>query len=350
MSIEIWQFPKKASRQNLIEVLQQAKFTKGENPFWPGPKGTIHYFWSEPADFKSTSGVDASIIPLDEKAKEAWETKNDWGVRTRTSIWASSFDKGHHNQIVRTIRKRFGGTFYNDHFGKNRYIKIEKIESTPASRGIYSLLERLEGELSKLEHALPEEMVKSVMSPLGEITDKNDTSGILAITKQQDPSRIIYNALIPFLVSILEHFFRETFEILIKYDSKSRKIIESQNKKVTFQEAIAIEQGDLPLERVVSNWYSFQNVDSIQRAYKEILDIDVWKILRRRKKVRDKLPNLMEALQNLIGARHGVVHHFSIDYELNKENFLILLNLVGSILEVVGNEIERKLNVKLSTG
>ena len=78
--------------------------------------------------------------------------------------------------------------------------------------------------------------------------------------------------------------------------------------------------------------------------------MDVWKTLRRRRKVRDRLPILMSALKHLIGVRHGVVHHLSIDYELDKEGFLALLYLVRAILEVMGEEIEKKLGIQLGTG
>ncbi len=307
-------------------------------------------FWAEDEDFKSTSGVDASIFPLDAEGKKAWNSTNDWAVRTRTSIWASSFDLDHQNNTVRTIRKKFKGSFHNDHYGNNRYNIIETVESTPASRGIYSVLERLEGELGKLEHALPEEMTKSVITPKGEITNENDVSGILKFTKQFDPTRAVYNALIPFLVAVLENFFRDTFEILLKYDETAQKTIEEHNRKLPYSEAAAIVRGELTLERVASRWFSFQNIDSIQKAFKDIHGIDVWKALRRRKKVRDRLPILMSAFENLIGARHGVIHHFSIDRELDRDGFLDLLHLVRAILEVMGQEVEKKLGVQLGAG
>lgn len=350
MSIEIWQFPKAASRDQLIGALKNLDFAVGENLFWPGPEGTINLFWSQPQDHLSISGVDASVFPLDDAGKTAWKTTNDWAFRTRTSIWASSFDQEHQNLTVRSIRNLFGGTFYNDHFGHNRYIVIKKVKSTPASRGIYGVLTKLEGELDSLEHALPEEMTKSLMTPKGEITDDDDVTGILQFTKRYDPSRIVYNAMVPFLLAVLEHFFRETFEILLKYDAVAQKLLEDQNKKISYAEAIAVVRRELTLERIASGWFSFQNIDSIQKAFKDIHGIDVWKALRRRKKVRDRLPVLMTALQNLIGARHGVVHHLSIDRELNRKDFLILLHLVRAVLSVMGDEVEKKLGVQLGPG
>jgi len=211
-------------------------------------------------------------------------------------------------------------------------------------------LTRLEGELDRLEHALPEEMAKSLITPKGEITDKNDKTGILKFTKQFDPSRIVYNALVPFLVAVLENLFRDTFEILLKYDPHAQSLLEGQNRKLSYSEACAIVSGNLTLERIASGWFSFQNINSIQKAYKDVHGIDVQKALRRRKKVRNRLPELMNALQSLIGARHGVVHHFSIDRELGREGFLGLLHLVRTILSVMGNEVEKKLSIKLGPG
>jgi len=140
VSIEIWQFPRAASRDELAALLKSLGYTRGENLFFPGPAGTLSFFWSEPRDFLSTSGVDASVFPLDADGKKTWNTQNDWGLRTRTSISASSFDQEFQNKTVRAIRKAFGGTFYNDHFGKNRYTVVQPTKSTPASRGIPAFL------------------------------------------------------------------------------------------------------------------------------------------------------------------------------------------------------------------
>lgn len=350
MSTEIWQFPQSATKKRLVSHLESLGFVSGKNLFWPGPDGTVSLFWSTPLDYKSASGVDASVFPLDEQGKSAWNTTNDWALRTLTSIWASSFDKEHQNATVRSIRKNFGGTFYNDHCGHNRYIAINREQSTPASRGIYAVLARLEGELDSLEHALPGELVKSFMTPQGVITEENDESGILQFTKQYDPARVIYNALVPFLVAALEHCFRESFEILLHYDEQAQRVLADQNRKLAFSEAREIAKGNLTLERVASSWYSFQNLDSIQKAFKEVHDIDVMRILRKRKKVRDRLPILMDALSNLIGARHGVVHHLSIDRSLDRNGYLRLLHLVRAIIDVMSKEMEKVLGVPLGPG
>lgn len=350
MSIEIWQFPREATKNQLVDALKELGFELGENLFWPGPPGTVSLFWSQPRDFISTSGVDASVFPLDDLGKNAWNTANDWALRTRTSAWASSFDQEFHNNAVRHIRRHFGGRFYNDHHGHNHYIVVEKVPSTPVGRGIFAVLSRVSEELDALEHALPEEMLQALVTPSGEITDDTDTTGVLRFCKQLDSSRVVYNALVPFLVAAIEHFFRESFEILLKYDVVARKILEEQNRRLSFAEASAIERGELTIERIASGWYSFQNLDSIHKAFKDVFAVDVRKAIRRRKKVRRKLPVLSSALGNLIGARHGVVHHFSIDRNLDRERFIDLLHLVRALLEIMAKEIERKLRITLGPG
>jgi hypothetical protein len=287
---------------------------------------------------------------LDDGGKEAWHTANDWWLRTRTSIWASTFDQRFQNETVRAIRQAFGGTFYNDHYGHNRYTRIQSVESTPTSRGLYALLSRVKGELDSLEHVIPEEQFKVLDTPAGPITEETDKTGIFKLTQQVDPSRVIYNALVPFLVAALEHVFRETFEILLKYDNDARAMLEGQNRKLSYSEAILLARGELTLERIASSWFSFQNLDSIQKAFKDVFNIDVWKLIRRRRRVRAKLPLLSDALTNLIGARHGVVHHFSVDRQLRREGLLQLLHLVRTIIDVLEEEMTRRLGLPIGPG
>jgi len=350
MSIEIWQFPSSATKADLISTLKELGFSQGENIFFPGPTGTVHMFWKEPRDFVSTSGVDASVFPLDANGKRVWKTSTEWGLRTRTSVWATTFDQERQNETVRRVRKAFGGTFYNDHFGYNRYIVTAKRKSTPASRGIYGVLTLVLSELDSVEYALPPQIAHELVTPQGVITDDNDKTGILRFTKRLDPTRVLLNALIAFLVASIEHFFRETFQILVRYDPEARRKIEKQNKKASFAELVSVSRGELTVEEIVSGWYSFQNIDSIQRAFDDALGIDILRLLRRRKKVRGKLPLMHEFLADLIAQRHRVIHHFSFDRDLDRDGFLDLLHSTRVLIQSAADEIERKLGLPLGPG
>ncbi len=328
-------------------MLKSLGYVRGENVFFPGPPGTLSFFWSEPKDFLSAAGIDASVLPLDAEGKQAWNTSNDWAVRTRTSISASTYDQEFQNHTVRRIRRAFGGTFYNDHFGHNRYIQVPPDDSTPASRGISGSLSRVLQDLRALEHVVPAEMFKSLNTPQGVITDDNDKTGILKITRQMDPSRVLYNALVPFLVAAIEHAFRGTFEILLKYDAKAQRALDDMGRKVSYSDASAVARGDLTIERIASDFFSFQNLDSVQKAYKEVLSIDIWAAVRRRRRVRKKMPLLSEALKDLIGTRHGIVHQFSLNRDLDREGFLHLIALVRILVDVLAVEVSKKIGVAI---
>ena len=131
-------------------MLKSLGYKQGENLLFPGPQGTLSFFWFEMRDFMSTTGVDASVFLLDAQGKQVWDAQNDWGLRTRTSISASSFDQEFQNKTVRAVRKAFGGTFYNDHFGHNRYTTVKPTKSSPASRGVTGVLSRVSGDLESL--------------------------------------------------------------------------------------------------------------------------------------------------------------------------------------------------------
>ena len=69
-------------------------------------------------------------------------------------------------------------------------------------------------------------MVRALITSFGVFKDDTDRTGVLRFSKQLDPSRVVYNAMVPFLVAAIEHFLRENFEILLKYDAAARKILE----------------------------------------------------------------------------------------------------------------------------
>jgi hypothetical protein len=56
---------------------------------------------------------------------------------------------------------------------------------------------------------------------------------------------------------------------------------------------------------------------------------------------------LSEALEELIGARHGVVHKFVLDRQLDRDGFVHLLELVRTLVDVIACEVQRKLGTPI---
>src|ERR1043166_6446681 len=130
MSTEVTLYSASATK----ELLRRHLILLGYQPsdhLWHWPKGSLHFQWFEAEDFKSIDGVEATIYPLseDEKLKHGPAT---WALHTRTRASASSFDKEYQNHTIRTARRVFGGHFYNDWHGTNRYTPLWDNKKTPA--------------------------------------------------------------------------------------------------------------------------------------------------------------------------------------------------------------------------
>ena len=75
--------------------------------------------------------------------------------------------------------------------------------------------------------------------------------------------------------------------------------MESKNKKLEFSEVLPIIHGRVSLEDVVANWYSFQNLAQMDRAYREWFDISLFDALNTRKKVANRVQPLHQHYQQL---------------------------------------------------
>jgi hypothetical protein len=160
-----------------------------------------------------------------------------------------------------------------------------------------------------------------------------------------DPTRVLYNALIPFAVASLESFFSQCFKILLRCDPAARKALANNTRKdtrkVELSDVVAIKNGSKSLEDVVASWYSFQNIDSIQKAFTEWFGIDVRKTIRKRKKIGNNIRFLDDALTDIINFRHGIIHRFDINRGLTKEMTTSIFDTTSAIIEAFVDELER---------
>lgn len=105
---------------------------------------------------------------------------------------------------------------------------------------------------------------------------------------------------------------------------------------------LAIEARTKTIEDVVADWYSFQNIASIHNAFSDWFGIDVWKLLRQRKKIGKRIPVLERRLDQLIKFRHSVIHGLSIDVEMRKQQIQEVLDLASAVIDVFVEHLEKK--------
>lgn len=326
MSLEIILYPNKATRADLSRMLVDLGYVRCGH-LWDWPKGSLHYRWFGVENFESFDGIEATIFKPSDDTHGLGPC--EWALHTRTRSSGSPADKNYQNDTIRLARKMFGGSFYNDWHGKNRYSPLWEDPRDAVSRGIYLTytyaLHYTSAVIFSIQTTsdsfLPEKQIKQ--------QDKH----IRDTVNQNHPMRILYNALIPFCVSVLENFFGNCFKILLRYEANTELKLSRSGRKIEIEDTIAIRDGKLRLEDVVARWYSFQNLASIHKAYSEWLDIDFWKIIRQKGKFGKKIDVMENVITNIIDFRHGVIHRLDLDTSLDKENTIIIFESVKIVIE-----------------
>lgn len=335
MSIEITFHPETSDKRALKALLAELGFEPTEH-MWDWPKGSMHFGWFSDVEYQSYDGVEATIFPPS-KALEAGSPPCAWALHTRTRSSASPADRERQNLVVRTARARFGGSFYNDSAGKNRYTKVNDDGRDAPGRGIYLAYASVQESLKSARHAVPEptpafeEFVGTRLEPIATL----------------DPQHILYNALVPVAVAAVEHFLSRSFKALLEFDPRTREQLLQKSRRVGMTEVLSIADGEMSIEDVVVGWYRFQNLDSIQRAFSEWFGIDFRAALRGRKRIGRRVVNLDAELGRMIDARHGVIHRLDIDTSLRKQGAGELLDTAMAVIDAFVDHLESQRSMRI---
>ena len=329
MSVVINLYVPSASRSDLRGHLLESAFSRRSKRFIVRPNGGLDYFyWFEEKDYRSFNGVEAVIFETSESERREFRG-GTLSLYTRTRAGASTFDREKQNEVIRTARKAFGGRFENDGYGVNRYTPIWDDPRTPAGRGIWLLYEEITDRLEAVSYVLPDEQAAF-----------RDLPKELAVLREFDPSRVLYNALLPFLLAAIERFFRETFIILLRYDERAKNKIREDTKKIETREALAISKGERIIEATIADRYSFQNINQIHNAFGDWLGLDIWQLIRRDKKTKRAVRTLEEAISTLVGHRHDVVHGFLFDPSVDRQALLRFFTATTSLVDLLVSHLE----------
>lgn len=337
MGRDLTLYTAKGTKKDLSDYLEELGFEKCEH-LWDWPKGTLNYSWFDHQDFKSIDGVSANILPTSKNERSI--AGNSWALQVRNLYSASAHDVKMLNQVLRGARKKFGGTIKGD-YGTNRYAPIEEDTSTPISRGVSKIYLHIKQEMEAVKFALPEASIKIPESPVGKIDN------LIELTKSVDPSRVIYNGLVPFAVSMFEYFFAQTFQVLIAYDVFALKKRESYNAKFEFSDVLDLHNNDRTIESLIAQPYTFQNLNQLNKAYKDWLKIDVRNILYKRKRIGKSVKLLENRISEIIQYRHGIVHRFQIDRKLTRADYISILDAISIAMTEFTSFLEKKYHFKI---
>ena len=322
-------YPKNASKSDLVSFIKSFRNIRKSSSLWDWPKGTLNFHWFDSIDYKSSVGVEITIYPATDEEKEY--TDNLWAIHVRNTYSATWYDVTMLNTILRTGRKKFGGDIFGD-YGKNKYAPLWNDSSSPMGRGLLWVRDMARNNLSSVIHRIPDE----TLMPAG-----NDE--LAKFLGSLDPSRTIYNGLVPFLVSIVEFYLKNIFVIVLKYDPEANGKMADHSQKINFIDLV----DDKSLETLIAENYTFQNLRQVKKAFKDWLDIDIENVLSRPKTRIGSGNTLWNDLDELIVYRHEIIHHLGVDSNLSRKNFIRLTKTTEKVLDTLLGYLTKKYDVIL---
>jgi hypothetical protein len=337
MSVEITLYAKRSTKAGLIEFLSKNKFQKARHYIDElNTPEYIGYMWFGFENYESTTGVEATVIKASEEDKKKYNC-SDWILRTRTLASGSFEDKQKQNEIIRIARKQFGGTFHNDWYGTNTYTNLAHYRKfSPLEKGISIIANNSLEKLSQIRNC-----IIGYRNEMSETLANIKPESMRAMLVSKDPSIVLYNSLMPFLVSIMEYFFGQIFANYIKYNESSRFLLTDEKIKIEISDVMSILEKENSFEQIVIQYYNFQNLDSINKAFKKYTSIDIKATLGQKKKVNGKIIRVLTNMETILNARHKFVHELDIDYSLSKEKYLENVSTVEKAIVLTIERIKK---------
>ncbi len=235
-------------------------------------------------------------------------------VITQTDEDCSIKDFEIHNWTVRQLKRRFGG-YFKSRQGRNRYPHFEGVKRRNAEAACYLAYYYFKYDIGTLRDFLS--VLKKSENSFNEF--HNDNSPLISST----------NLGLPFIVTSMEEYLRNTYVALLIYAPNKREIYKSS--KIITEELTEVSNNNISIEEVFSRSKSFQNTDRINENFKELIKglnfVDALKRYNPRFKYLDKLNQIIEK-------RHNLIHRFQLDIKYTIKDFERDLFLIENIVRI----------------
>lgn len=227
------------------------------------------------------------------------------------------------NEVLRALRKAFGGSVFDPQESKCAYLVNNEPRFTPAEKACglaYFNFQNNVGRASLLIERVGERAVR-----LGELIP-----AMLTL----DSAILRNNTIVPFLVATLEAFLKELFVAYLDMHPSVQERIYEKKSKLEYAQLRQLLSGDRTLAELEADDYVFQNLDSANAAYKRYLDIDIYTVLNTRKQYRKRNLFVRDVIREMLDLRHKIIHTAYIDVTLNEdkvERYLFYLQAAGRL-------------------
>lgn len=333
-------YSKKSTKKSLIKCLEKNGFYRAGHILKSMETDDMLYFhWFKYKDCTSFSGVEATIYKTS-KEERIKNKCSKWVLHTRTSASASEEDKKKQNRIIKKAKKIFNGNFTNDWYGDNTYTKVKDYaQLTAPERCLQLFYSNFTDKIQKLKISL-----KDYKSSYEENIQKTNDENFKHFLQSNNPSNVFFNALVPFLVSIIEYSFKEIFIILLKYEAIKKAKIKQESFKLNTQDILDVQKKELSLEEIIAEKISFQNIQQINKAYQEYLNIDINKITSIEHKLDETTIRLNIKIKEMIELRHSMIHHFGYDNIIDRSEYEDLLGITELFVKTFIEWLEKENN------
>ncbi len=215
--------------EEFMTILGYKKLTRDEIDI--KEKVTPFSFYKD-EDYKYFEGVYAEVY-LDDSGRLV--------VHIRTTIWRSKYDSDFHNFTIKQLKKRFGGEFESD-YGKGRYLKYDGVVREKAESGCYLAFSKFEDNLKRAK----------MFIDFRPFSKKDFEPKEIELININDPVIVSNNMVVPFLVAIIEDYFRSTYVALLKFSPKRSSIF--KNVRLAGDVINLVGSGELPIVEAVAKW------------------------------------------------------------------------------------------------
>lgn len=211
------------------------------------------------------------------------------------------------NAVIKALRKAFGGSIYNPQEGKQSYLENDIPKLAPSEKACGFTYIGFQHNLNRASMAI---------SDISEQTQKMMNLGEWYATL--DVGILRNNTLLPFLIASLESFLKEFFIAYLETHADVQEKIYNKKSKIEYSELKKLLSGEKTLAELEADNYTFQNLYSANNAYKNYIDVDIFMILDKRKKVGNKSRIVRDVVIEMLELRHRIIHAAFIDISLDR--------------------------------
>lgn len=282
------EFKNKNDKKKVITILEMLKYKKIEKDI---------YMYYETEDYKSLCGNSCDF----------YYEKNRLMMHFRTFIHCCDYDLFYINHTIKTIKGLFDVSFFTD-YGKNRYFKHNKFV-IKGEAGVYKALFDIENDFENMK------LYIDIMKRTPIIANNQQLKENFPEIFSQE---FLFSTMgLPYLCSIIEDFFRNTFIALFKYSENKEKIL----NKIRYNnyDIERVLQEKISLEEAIARGTSFQNIKKIIDNFSYIdSKMDIKSCLL--KPYRKRKESLYQALNRILEQRHNFIHSkiVTFKYDLNE--------------------------------